>query len=356
MISKPLLAKSQMLSLDKIKPDSIQTYLCENVAGELSKLGISLGSNMTKGHLVTCQWERLPSQSGLIDNLLDILAQAALGIWPAWYNNNRLFKLMTTQGHTEEIISNFLAANDIAKIQRHVSKSWLKKAVNHCHLSKPPRLKGFPRTVQIRQLALAIDPDQLLVILGTNDDNPSKARMLGLAKASEWIATTAKAGVAVFVPESLAVKKELESILYGAIHLHSFHTQKEAEKVEENKLLIAPVKGRPHPFSPGEKALYERLAKDEELSGLFAFNQTVKTEKQSTYLVDIVWTEGKVVVEVDGYKYHSDQYTFRHDRQRDYELLITGYHVLRLPHDLVMEDAGREIEKIRNVVRFIKKI
>ncbi|MDM8549389.1 DUF559 domain-containing protein [Desulfobacterales bacterium HSG2] len=310
---------------------------------------------MAKGHLVTYQWNRLPSQSDLIDNLLDILAQAALGMWPLWYNNDQLFKL-TKQGNTDKIISNFLAASDIAKIRLHVSKSWLKEAIRCCHSGMPPRLKGFPVTVQIRQLALAIDPDRLVIVLGINDHNPPKARMLGLAKASDWIATTANAGIAVFLPELLANKKELESILYEAIHLRPSQAKRDSEvKEEENKLLIAPVKGQPHPFSPGEKALYERLAKDEELSGLFAFNQTVRTKRQNAYLVDIVWMEGKVVVEVDGYRYHSDQYAFRYDRHRDYELLITGYHVLRLPHDLVMEDVDREIEKIRDVVRFRKR-
>lgn len=82
-----------MLQLEKIKPAGVQTYLCKNVPEEFSKLNISLASNITKGHLVAYQWDCLPSQSDLIDNLIDILGQAALGIWLVWYNNDQLFKL-----------------------------------------------------------------------------------------------------------------------------------------------------------------------------------------------------------------------------------------------------------------------
>jgi very-short-patch-repair endonuclease len=59
-------------------------------------------------------------------------------------------------------------------------------------------------------------------------------------------------------------------------------------------------------------------------------------------------------VEIDGFKYHGHKYAFRNDRQRDYEMMISGFLVLRLPHDMVMEDTEREIEKIRKLVRFRK--
>jgi very-short-patch-repair endonuclease len=43
---------------------------------------------------------------------------------------------------------------------------------------------------------------------------------------------------------------------------------------------------------------------------------------------------------------------YRGDRHRDYELLISGYVVLRLPHEQVLEDPAIAVEKIRDVVRF----
>jgi very-short-patch-repair endonuclease len=73
------------------------------------------------------------------------------------------------------------------------------------------------------------------------------------------------------------------------------------------------------------------------------------------YLVDMLWPEGKVVIEVDGYRYHGNRFAFSEDRHRDYELLLSGYLVLRLPHDEVIADVAIALEKIRDVVRFRRK-
>jgi very-short-patch-repair endonuclease len=112
------------------------------------------------------------------------------------------------------------------------------------------------------------------------------------------------------------------------------------------------VIGRPHPLSRGEQLLAKRLARDEMLGGLFEFNIPLTTRHGNRYLVDLVWTEGKVIVEVDGYEFHSDRAAFSLDRRRDYELTISGYVVLRLPHDELVEDVELAAEKIRDVVRF----
>jgi very-short-patch-repair endonuclease len=88
------------------------------------------------------------------------------------------------------------------------------------------------------------------------------------------------------------------------------------------------------------------------LAGLFRFNIRVATRNGNKYLVDLVWTEGKIIIEVDGYEFHSDRGTFSGDRRRDYELIISGYLVIRLPQDEVVEDVGLAVEKIRDVVLF----
>ena len=98
--------------------------------------------------------------------------------------------------------------------------------------------------------------------------------------------------------------------------------------------------------------LAKRLEEDEMLAGLFRFNIRVATRNGNQYLVDLVWTEGKIIIEVDGYEFHSDRGTFSGDRRRDYELIISGYLVIRLPQDEVVEDVGLAVEKIRDVVLF----
>jgi very-short-patch-repair endonuclease len=59
-----------------------------------------------------------------------------------------------------------------------------------------------------------------------------------------------------------------------------------------------------------------------------------------------------VIVEVDGYEHHSNRFAFSNDRRRDYELTVSDYLVLRLPHDEVIQDVGIAIEKIRDLVQF----
>ena len=64
---------------------------------------------------------------------------------------------------------------------------------------------------------------------------------------------------------------------------------------------------------------------------------------------------GRVVVEVDGYGWHSSPTAFAADRARDYELTLTGYLVLRLPHDFVVSDPALAAERVRDPVRFRRR-
>jgi very-short-patch-repair endonuclease len=129
-------------------------------------------------------------------------------------------------------------------------------------------------------------------------------------------------------------------------------TGRSADAGDERKHLVSPILNRPHPASPGEQLLARHLARDHQLGRLFQFNQRLETIFSNRYLVDLVWADGRVVVEVDGYGWHSAPSAFHTDRQRDYELTVSGYLVLRLPHDLVMEDPERACDRIRDFVKF----
>ena len=97
-----------------------------------------------------------------------------------------------------------------------------------------------------------------------------------------------------------------------------------------------------------------RLAKaifaDAELGALFGFNQFVDTVCGSRPKVDLVWTAGRLVVELDGYGSHGNRAAFMYDRHRDYELMLSGYTVLRLANDEIEQDIGKAIAKIRDLV------
>jgi very-short-patch-repair endonuclease len=48
------------------------------------------------------------------------------------------------------------------------------------------------------------------------------------------------------------------------------------------------------------------------------------------YEVDFLWREARLVVEVDGYAYHSSRRAFERDRRRDADLQTAGYDVMRI--------------------------
>jgi very-short-patch-repair endonuclease len=48
------------------------------------------------------------------------------------------------------------------------------------------------------------------------------------------------------------------------------------------------------------------------------------------YEVDFLWPRERVIVEVDGFAWHSSRRAFERDRERDAELQLAGYRVLRV--------------------------
>lgn len=48
------------------------------------------------------------------------------------------------------------------------------------------------------------------------------------------------------------------------------------------------------------------------------------------FVVDVVWPEQRLIVEVDGYAYHRDRAAFERDRRRDQVLIAAGYRVIRI--------------------------
>jgi very-short-patch-repair endonuclease len=54
-------------------------------------------------------------------------------------------------------------------------------------------------------------------------------------------------------------------------------------------------------------------------------------------LVDFIWEEQKLVVEIDSYDFHKSRAEWRRDRERDAKLMRAGYRVLRIPEDRLYE-------------------
>jgi very-short-patch-repair endonuclease len=341
--------------LTKISPGEVKTFLCSHVLDTLSQLEFA---GVDNHRLVVQLWETLPQPDQLITDILQTLAEAAYGVWPAWYSREESF-LGEDEVTAEVTLLNQFRCLDLKRESQDICLPWLKQAVRACQKRKAPILPEFSRALQLSQLLLAIEPNDVTILVVVADLAPEKHQLLGLAKSVQWLADKTQTPIALMIPEQFTHAPELDSVLYKTVSLSNATSIAAAEStattkgaaIEEAKHILVPVCGRPHPFSPGEKLLAKRLAADFELGPLFQFNRTVRTINNSAYLVDLLWADGQVVIEVDGYRYHSNTFAFSRDRHRDYELLISGYVVLRLPHDEVVNDVEIAVEKIRNVVQ-----
>jgi very-short-patch-repair endonuclease len=153
-----------------------------------------------------------------------------------------------------------------------------------------------------------------------------------------------------------AIDSPFDRILYGARRVIAdadpggLGSEPQAREGVGSETWFTPWRGAPHPLSDIEQRLAAMLGDDPELAALFCFNQFVDTVRGSRPKVDLVWADGRLVIELDGYPDHATRRAFIGDRHRDYELALSGYTVLRLANDEVVQDFGRAIEKIRDLV------
>lgn len=294
---------------------------------------------------------------GLIDHLTDHIAQIAFALWPDWFERNPFnpIRILGDSKSTDGIERHF---EKISENQNEFSRSWLKDAISLCQKNRKPLLDKYPRQIQVSFLAKAIHPTHLIVLLNFHDSNPEENRLYNMLKAIEWFVSHTNASVVILVPPELIEHHELASVCDLTIDCSVPQSRRliTDESRREYKSAVGPIVGKPHPFSPGEQLLAEYVAKDCELVGLFQFNQRIVTVRNNAYLVDLLWPSGQLVIEVDGFQFHRNREAFIHDRHRDYELMISGYKTLRLDHDEVMSDVILCIEKIKDVVNYIKHI
>lgn len=350
------MAPSQALSfLQALAPGRIRAVLCDEPAELMAAVELS-GFPEESGTTVSmCRFETVPETDGLLSEMIGSLAAVAAAIFPAWYDGELELDDADPHHLKRRIVDDFAVYEIILKRPR-ISSLWLQEAVKCCTSGKLPLPADFAREQQAAQLAMAIGGDKLFLVLAVGDEDPRPERILGLAKGTEWFARVTGAGVLVLAPHRYSECPEMQSLLYDAVALTPPAPEKRSDNLDdEAKHRLRPFRGKPHPFSPGEQLLAETLAGQSDLAGLFAFNQTVATVRDSRFVVDLLWGEGKVIVEVDGYGCHGSRYAFAEDRHRDYELVISGFLVLRLTHAEIVRDPVIAADKIRDLVRFRRR-
>jgi very-short-patch-repair endonuclease len=69
------------------------------------------------------------------------------------------------------------------------------------------------------------------------------------------------------------------------------------------------------------------------------------------FVVDFLWPDCRLIVEVDGYEYHRARASFEADRARDAALTLQGYRVVRFTYRQVTEDPVRVAAALRKLLR-----
>src|SRR5262249_36824333 len=217
-----------------------------------------------------------------------------------------------------------------------------------------PRVpKAGPETEWF-QLCHAVNPNGLIAAVTLEESSPQSA--LVVVQAFERLAANGNVALAVLCRELPPNEPPFDRLLYGARSL--LPTQVEnlrreaagADAVSSVSLLLPPVYGRPHPQSVIEQRLSKMIEADVELASKFAFNARIEDVSLKSPKVDLLWAEGRLVIELDGAE-HRGRRAYRDDRHRDDELLCAGYAVVRIPNEEIVEDFARALEKIRSLVR-----
>ncbi|MDP4025212.1 DUF559 domain-containing protein [Methylobacterium sp. NEAU 140] len=257
----------------------------------------------------------LRTTEAVLDRLLDDLAAVALARWPCWHGRE-------------------------GGVGSRSHGPWLKAAAKHAAAGRRPRFRRAAKSLEFAQLLLAIDPAGLVLVADVDPASPVRAAPA--VEALEWCARHGAAVVALFsaVPPHVP---PYDRVLYGA-----HEVLRDPAPVEVR--FIDP-RSRAHHASAVERRVEAALASDPELGPLFSCNARVPLGPSRTApRVDLLWREGRVVVELDGPEHRRDP-TFSADRHRDYELLVAGYLVLRITNEQAETDLQRAVEKIRDVVR-----
>ena len=242
-----------------------------------------------------------------IARVLDDLAALALAAWPVWPN---------------------------AKLS-----SWGRAAGRLAVAGRTPRFRSLAAELQFPELLAAAGAPILMFPL----DPLRPERAAPLIAALEWCCRHGAAAVAVLAEPPLP-RPPWDRVLHGALNVHPVP---EPPSVR----LVPPL---PLPKSATGSAVERRmraaLAADRELANLFDDEVTLSLGPLGpTPRVDLLWREGKIVVELDGTE-HERNPTYAADRHRDYELLVAGYLVLRLTNAEVELDLARALDKVRRVV------
>jgi very-short-patch-repair endonuclease len=295
-------------------------------------------------------FDRLQNAAMIVERTMDALADTAMQMWPVWYSSVSFADLGNDTLGREAARARL---HEIAKLIPHVSLTWAERAVAMALDGGKLRVPEVARATELEQLCLVINRAGLVLI--TNSVG-SEAEASALVHALEWMTRNAHIAVVVLFERLPEGKSAYDRILYGVQYIEQAERAASSTRTHDftASAWLAPVQGMPHPLSATEQKLAKAIALDGELARLFGYNLFVETVRGSRPKVDLLWSAGRLVIELDGYPDHGNRLAFMYDRHRDYELALSGYTVLRLANDEIAQDIGKALEKIRDMVHLCR--
>jgi very-short-patch-repair endonuclease len=326
-------------------PQGVIRSVCGVSAQELFSLVDQRDFGSPASHVLFVEATAANSAEAFVEDILSCMADTALKVWPAWYKGSGIdFGICPNDALGRRAMS--VLARKVSKKVPGVQPIWTEKAALAALRGRLSLIELFSLRAQLEQLTKAFAPDGLVLVLSPRVQQRA-ATAEAYVHALEWLAQSC--GVVTLFDDLPANEPPFERVLEHACMVRTMESQLSPDE-KPARPWIAPWRGSPHPTSEIEKKMAAVLAADQELGYLFAFNQTVATARGSQPKVDILWSEGRLVVELDGYESHGGRSAFVRDRHRDYELMVSGYVVLRLANDEIAQDCEKALEKIRDLV------
>lgn len=294
------------------------------------------------------------SAAQVVEALLHQLARAALQLWPVWLDD----AVFPAAGRdTLGSLAVSAIARSAAAAHREVLAPWLEKAALLALNGALPRVPGTPAETELSHLTRLVCPAGLVLVTQVPNMEPQAPQTAAFVHGLEWIARHSPGAVAALFPQPPAAGSVLERIRHGALRVAPDEPP-DAIDVQSSidAIWLEPWRGAPHPMSEIEHRVWRLISADSELSPLFTCNETVETVRGSRPRVDLLWREGRLVVELDGYADHGRRSAFLRDRHRDFELALSGYTVLRLANEEVQQDCALAVQKIRDLVHHRRRM
>jgi very-short-patch-repair endonuclease len=288
----------------------------------------------------------------IIAAAIDQLAGAAAGLWPLWFGGEDFSELNDSALSHQYLLTKLTT---LRSRYPRLSTAWAEAAIRQILRCHNPRVLGAAAEMEWSQLCHAISPNGLIAATTVDQSFPQSA--VAAVHALEWLAANGNVAIAVLCRELPSPDPPFDRLLYGARAVRPDDREiepdnRQAIEVEASPatLLLPSVHGYPHPMSLIEQRLSKMIEADAELTSKFVFNARIEDVSLKSPKVDLLWVEGRLVIELDGAE-HRAQRAYRDDRHRDYELLCAGYAVVRIPNEEIIEDFAKALEKIRSVVR-----